>query len=236
LKFIYKSTLIKMIMKNGKGFFAISSLFLAFALFNGCTKSSDAPSLTTIVATELTTISATSGGNVTSDGGESVTARGVVWGTATMPTIANSKTTDGTGKGSFTSSITALTPNTMYYLRAYGTNSIGTTYGNEISFTTAQIGAATLTTDTVTAITSTTAVSGGNITADGGAAITSRGVCWNTSTNPTIANNKTIDGDGTGVFVSNLTDLVAATTYYIKSYAINSADTAYGNERTFMTP
>jgi hypothetical protein len=149
----------------------------------------------------------------------------------------NSKTTDGTGTGMFTSSLTGLTPNTKYYIRAYGTNSVGTAYGTELNFTSApQIGAATLTTDTVTAITATTAVSGGNITADGGSAITARGVCWNTSTNPTVANSMTSDGTGTGAFVSNLTQLMTATTYYVRSYAINAADTAYGNERTFMTP
>lgn len=223
-------------MKKVKGLLVVICLFLGFALINGCTKSSSIPTLTTTAASAITTITATAGGNVTSDGGASVTARGVCWGTTTTPTISNSKTADGTGTGSFTSSITALTFNTKYYLRAYGTNSVGTAYGNEVSFTTGQIGAATLTTDTVTVITSTTAVSGGNITADGGDAIASRGVCWNTSTNPTIANSKTTDGSGTGAFVSNLTNLMAATTYYVKAYAINSADTAYGNERTFQTP
>jgi hypothetical protein len=223
-------------MKNGKGLFVITCLFLGVALMSGCTKSSSTPSLTTTAVSEITTITAASGGNITSDGGESVTARGVCWGTTTKPTISNSKTTDGTGTGSFSSSITALTSNTKYYVRAYGTNSVGTAYGNELSFTTSQIGAATLTTDTVTAITATTAVSGGNITADGGSPVTARGVVWNTSATPTLADSTTSDGTGTGAFVSNLTNLMAATTYYIRSYAINSADTAYGNERTFQTP
>ena len=79
---------------------------------------------------------ANSGGNIT-DGGASVTARGVVWNTSQNPTIAlSTKTIDGTGTGNFSSAISGLTPNTTYYLRAYATNSAGTAYGNEITFTT----------------------------------------------------------------------------------------------------
>ena len=222
-------------MKNGKGLLITTCLFLGVASIIGCTKSSSLPTLTTTAASDITTITATAGGNVTSDGGASITDRGVCWGTASMPTITDSKTSDGIGTDSFISNITALTPDTKYYLRAYATNSVGTAYGNEVFFTTGQIVAATLTTDLVTAITSTTAVSGGNITADGGDAVASRGICWNTSTNPTIANSKTTDGSGTGAFVSNLTNLVAATTYYVKAYSINSVDTTYANEVTFQT-
>ena len=72
----------------------------------------------------------------------------------------------------------------------------------------------------------TTATSGGNITSDGGATITAREVCWNTSVGPTIANSKTIDGTGTGIFVSSVTGLTAGTIYYIRAYATNSAGTA----------
>src|ERR1035437_5498763 len=94
---------------------------------------------------------------------------------------------------------------------------------------------ATLTTTAASAITLTTAISGGNISSDGGAAITARGVCWNTSTGPTIVNSKTIDGTGTGSFASSVTGLTAGTNYYIRAYATNSAGTAYGNEVSFTT-
>ena len=76
------------------------------------------------------------GGNVTSDGNLDVTARGVCWSTSPNPTISNSKTTDGTGTGSFTSNVTGLAEGTTYYVRAYATNSKGTAYGAEKSFTT----------------------------------------------------------------------------------------------------
>ncbi len=93
----------------------------------------------------------------------------------------------------------------------------------------------TVTTTAVTGITQTTATSGGNVTSDGGATVTARGVCWNTSPNPTTANSKTTDGSGTGTFVSNLTGLSPGTPYYARAYAINSVGTAYGNEVNFTT-
>ena len=97
---------------------------------------SSPPTVTTNpVIISITPTSASSGGNVTADGGQAVTARGVCWNTTGAPTIADSKTTDGTGTGAFTSSITGLTDLTTYYVRAYATNSIGTSYGSEVSFT-----------------------------------------------------------------------------------------------------
>ena len=98
------------------------------------------PTLTTTAATNITGTTASSGGNISTDGGSPVTARGVCWSTSTNPTIANSKTIDGTGTGIFPSSITGLTVESTYYVRAYATNSVGTAYGNEVSFTTTRIG------------------------------------------------------------------------------------------------
>ena len=94
------------------------------------------PVLTTSSVTNITQTTAQCGGNVTSDAGAAVTARGVCWSTSPTPTIADSKTTDGTGTGSFTSSLTGLTANTPYYVRAYATNSAGTGYGSTQPFTT----------------------------------------------------------------------------------------------------
>jgi len=92
-----------------------------------------------------------------------------------------------------------------------------------------------VTTATVAAITQTSASTGGNVTGDGGAKITARGVCWNTTGDPELTNNKTVDGVGTGAFTSNLSQLTAGTTYYIKAYATNEVGTAYGNEVSFTT-
>lgn len=192
------------------------------------------PTLTTAAISQITTATAASGGNITSEGGAAVTARGVCWSTTQNPTTSNSKTTDGTGSGSFTSSISGLNPGTTYYVRAYATNSTGTGYGNEIMFTTSAK-VATLTTNAVSSITTTTAASGGNITADGGAAITARGVCWSTTQNPTTANSRSSDGSGTGNFSSLIAGLTPATTYYVRAYATNSAGTAYGDQVSFVS-
>ncbi len=92
--------------------------------------------VTTAAATAVGGTTATTGGEVTADGGSAVTARGVVYGTTANPTIAGSKTTDGDAIGVFASSLTGLSGLTTYYVRAYATNSAGTAYGPEISFTT----------------------------------------------------------------------------------------------------
>lgn len=94
---------------------------------------------------------------------------------------------------------------------------------------------ATIATISVSTITATTAVSGGNITNDGGTPVTQRGICFGTSPFPTTANTTIISGNGTGSFTSNLTGLTANTIYYVRAYAINSAGTAYGNELSFTT-
>ena len=90
----------------------------------------------TIAASNISFTTATSGGNITSDGGSTISARGVCWSTSQNPTIANSKTIDAGTTGTFTSSLTGLTLNTLYYVRSYATNSSGTSYGTQISFTT----------------------------------------------------------------------------------------------------
>jgi uncharacterized protein (TIGR02145 family) len=132
-----------------------------------------------------------------------------------------------------------LIPSTTYTYRVYSNNSVGNslTYSNELTLTTASIiNLPTLTTTAVSSISPNTAVSGGTISSDGGAAITVRGICWSTIANPTIAlNTKTTDGIGTGVFTSNISGLTANTTYYVRSYATNSQGTAYGNELNFTT-
>ncbi len=87
----------------------------------------------------------------------------------------------------------------------------------------------------VTSISGDRAVCGGNITSDVRLEITSLGVCWSTSPNPTINDNKTTDGTGLGSFTSQITGLIDNTTYYVRAYATNSHDTAYGEERTFTT-
>lgn len=197
------------------------------------------PTVTTSSVSNVTTNSAICGGNVTSDGGATVTARGVCWSTSSNPTINGNHTTDGTGTGTFTSSITGLAENTTYYVRAYATNTKGTAYGSQKNFTTLSGGSSattpTVTTSTPSNITDNSATCGGNVTSDGGATVTARGVCWSTSQNPTISGSHTTDGSGTGSFTSSITGLAENTTYYVRAYATNSEGTSYGSQKSFTT-
>lgn len=131
-----------------------------------------------------------------------------------------------------------LSPSTTYTYRVYAYNGTGNslTYSNEITLTTnTPIILPSLTTTIVSSITGNSALSGGNVTSDGGANITARGIVWNTNTNPTIASNKTVDGIGTGTYTSILQNLTSSTTFYVRAYATNSIGTSYGNEISFTT-
>jgi uncharacterized protein (TIGR02145 family) len=194
--------------------------------------------LTTRAVNNISLTSAKSGGDISTDGGAVVTAKGICFSTISNPTILNTKTIDGAGVGSFTSTLSSLTSNTTYYVRAYATNSVGTGYGNEISFKTTSTPTfviPSLTTNAISGITEASAQSGGNVSSDGGSVITARGVCFNTSPGPTVGNTTTNNGTGIGTFISTLSGLTSNTTYYVKAYATNSVGTAYGNEISFKT-
>jgi hypothetical protein len=193
------------------------------------------PTVTTIAVTDVTQTTATSGGDISYDGGSAVTERGICWNIIKNPTISESHSTNGSGTGSFINVLTSLIPGTTYYIRAYATNSAGTGYGNEVLFTTKPVVGATISTDPVSSVTSTTAVSGGNITNDGGGYVTARGICWAIAENPTTTDNKTSDGTGTGTFTSNISGLSPGTLYHVRAYACNSSGTAYGSDLTFTT-
>ena len=194
--------------------------------------------ISTISATNISNTSVTINGEVKYDGGSTVIQRGVCWSTNQNPTIADNITSNGSGSGSFTSYITSLNANTTYYSRAYATNGVGTAYGNQINFTTTNISGSlpTLTTVSASNLADNSAVSGGNITSDGGSTVTQRGVCWSTNQNPTIADNITTNGSGSGSFTSSITSLNSNTTYYSRAYATNGVGTAYGNQINFTTP
>lgn len=190
--------------------------------------------LPTVSAVKITNTGGTlsMAANVDSDGGATVTERGVCWGTASQPTITSGHTAGGSGIGAFSVTPT-LAPGATYYVRAYATNSKGTAYGAEVTFVMPNL--PTVTTTAVTDVTASTATTGGDVTADGGASVTARGVCWSTSPNPTIADNHTSDGSGTGSFTSNITGLNATTTYYVRAYATNAGGTSYGSQVSFTT-
>ena len=200
------------------------------------------PVVSTATVSEITQVGATSGGNVTDDGGTPITLRGICWSELDNPSTSDYTTSNGAGLGSFVSNLNNLTPNTKYYLRAYAVNKKGTGYGKVISFTTleeeVQITAPTVVTANVTDITKTTATCGGEVKTDGGSTITARGVCWSKKLNPTLEGTDckhTTDGTGKGSFVSHIAGLSSEKLYYVRAYAVNSKDTAYGEQKSFKT-
>lgn len=194
------------------------------------------PSVTTVSVGTITSNSAIVTGNATAENGSSITERGICWNSTGNPTIANSRSSAGPGTGSIAITIGSLSANTTYYARAYATNSAGTGYGTTLSFTTAAaVTVPTVTTGTASSVTSNSADVSGNVTADGGATVTERGICYGTSANPTVSGTHVASGSGTGSFTASLTGLTASTTYYVRAYATNSAGTAYGTQVSFAT-
>ena len=128
-----------------------------------------------------------------------------------------------------------LTDGTVVDAGSFTIREISVAGEDSITFTICRV-PITVTTASVTGITLSTATCGGTVSDDGGNTVTARGVCWSTSQNPTIADNHTIDGSGSGSFTSNLTGLISNTTYYVRAYATTSVGTAYGEEVDFTTP
>jgi uncharacterized protein (TIGR02145 family) len=221
-------------MKKGSDFYIFILISALLLFIPGCVILKT-PIVKTSPVTDIGPTGASGGGNVTNDGNAEIIVRGVCWDTRKNPSSEDSRTTDGYGTGVFTSQITKLTPNTLYYLRAYAINSEGTAYGSQVTFTTSMYSVPTVTTTAVSSITQTTAVSGGNVTNNGGVEVTDRGVCWSTHAIPTVEDSKTSDGTGNGVFTSNISGLTGNTKYYVRAYATNTEGTGYGDELSFST-
>ncbi|NPD47757.1 T9SS type A sorting domain-containing protein [Lentimicrobium sp. S6] len=301
----------------------------------------DPPTVITQAVSSIDATTATGNGNITNLGDAVVTQHGVCWNTSGTPTTDDSKTTEGTASstGTFTSSITGLIENQTYYVRAYATNSGGTSYGSQVSFTavtsvtetwtielsdsygdgwnggsinvlinsspvlsnltlasgsgpqinefsvscddiittqytagsysyeneyqiknsngvveaqSGQGGAVpenisytydcpetpgTVSTQSVSDISTTTATGNGNITSIGTTSISAHGVCWNTSGNPTTGDSSTDEGSAgsTGTFTSDITGLSPGTTYYVKAFITDETGTIYGDQVSFTT-
>ena len=196
------------------------------------------PVVTTYEVTDVTLNSAKCRGGVSDGGGAYILERGFCWNIEGNPTVLDSYVKDTvSGLGSFTAEITDIDPNTQYYVRAYAVNANGVAgYGEEKSFTTLEKLLPTVTTATeVTDIRTSSAECCGEVTFNGNVSVIARGVCWSTTQNPTIEDNKTTSGNGIGLYTSYMTNLEHNTIYYVRAYATNEVGTAYGEERTFKT-
>ena len=210
------------------------TLALASVLLGGCKKEATAPSVTTSEVTLITQNTAISGCTVTDNGGANVTKLGLCWSTSPTPTVSDSVKFESKTATFFPCTISWLTASTIYYARAYATNSAGTGYGNTITFTTLQALLPAITSAMPTSIASTTVQCNGEVTSDGGAP-TTRGACWGTSPDPTVANSTMENGVGAGVFSVTITGLTPNTIYYTRVYATNSVGTVYGSTKMIRT-
>lgn len=196
-----------------------------------------APTVTTQVCSNVDFESATGNGNVTATGGTSITRRGFCYmeGTSGDPTTANSVVyDDGTfGTGAFSKAITGLSDATDYRVRAYATNSVGTSYGTTVQLTTQDASSPTVDSVAVSFLSRVKAGIGGDVTNEGGTSVTERGIYWGT-TEETQA-TKVTAGSGTGVYNVLLSGLDEDTTYYFKAFATNEGGTGYGDVLSFKT-
>ena len=195
----------------------------------------DNPKVETRDVTEINLTSALLSGELKFNGNDKSTTVGFCWSENSQPTLSNNHKEVSYTSNIFKHQVSNLKDETKYYVRAYAQNKIGIVYGEEKSFTTNATSLPTITTSTITQITETSAVAGGNITNDGGAEIQERGVVYSTTEYPTTSNNKVQSGKGTGSFTCNLTNLSDETTYYVRAYAINKKGTAYGEQVSFKT-
>ena len=188
-------------------------------------------SVTTSTMTYVGVNSAVGGGNVISDGNGSIIARGICWSTSYPPYVTDSHTNDGSTVGPFTSTAIGLNPGTTYYVRAYVTNSVGTAYGDTVSFTTTICNTPTfptVTMDSVTNILPYTATFHGNVVNDGCSMLLARGFSYRAvDSDPSIWRNFTVDVVSEGAFSATVAidSLDANKTFYVRAYATNSVGT-----------
>ncbi len=192
------------------------------------------PAVTTDTVTAINCISALSGGTVSANAqGDSILGRGICWNTSPNPTVVNSHTSNGTGQGSFSATLTGLVVGNTYYVRAYGASSSGVGYGAEDTFLVRAV-LPTVTTIGITGITGTSAFATYELI-EATCSVTASGVCWSTSPNPTTSISNNTGRTSPGVQADNFSGLLKNTTYYVRAYATNSAGTAYGNQVSFST-
>ena len=194
------------------------------------------PVVTTLEVTNIEWRTASVSGEVTDDGGLPETERGICWSTSHNPELSGDHVSNGTGAGNFTVDVTGLTVGTIYFVRAYAKNSVGVSYGDELSFETKAPESPTVTTSLVTSISSKSAIGNGVVTTNGGMTLTEYGFFYGISPNPATTGTKLVATSiDAGSFTCLMDDLDEETTYYVCAYATNSMGTSYGDEVSFVT-
>ena len=214
--------------------YAINSIGTAYGETTSFTTKNGLSTVSITGVGNIDSTSVTVGYAISNDGNYTITQRGVCWSTNASPSIADNKTSDGTDVGTYSSNITGLKPNTTYYVRAYSTNSVGTSYSATKPFTT-NSKLPSILTISITNIDLTTVKCSSIIGSDGIGLVQERGVCWSTSPNSKVYNNIATGGAGVGGFKSSITGLIMNTTYYVRAYAIINDYVYYGNEISFNT-
>lgn len=197
------------------------------------------PLISSLSISEITINSAKCNGIILSDSGLTITERGVCWDTVSIFNVSDclNKMTGGAGTGQFICQVSNLMEGKNYFIKVYAINQAGTSYGDLMNFQTTPITLPEVTTTEITKVTTNSAQCGGNVINAGNGTVTAKGVCWNTSGNPTLENNSgiTVDGTGIGNFSSYLQNLIYPQQYFVSAYATNEKGTSYGNEKSFET-
>lgn len=195
------------------------------------------PTISTDIISNIAATYVTLQGNVSDNGGVDLIEKGFCLSKNPNPSISDFKVRASNNEtGTFAIVVTALEPQTKYYVKAYAQNSKGLSYGNELSFTTSPATIPTVGTNDFQEVTQNSVRAGVEISNNGGADITEFGVCLSTNRNPTIFDRKIILGAGNSPGkMDNIGGLSAGTTYYLRGYAINRVGVAYGPEKSFIT-
>ncbi|MBE9466808.1 MAG: hypothetical protein IMY72_00645 [Bacteroidetes bacterium] len=183
----------------------------------------------------ITAIAANIFATITNDGGLEIISKGFCWSINSMPTIDDNTLENNSETLNLHNTITDLSPASNYYIRVYVTNQLGTYYSsNQYSFSTPDAFPYVMTGNLIN-LSFNTASFESTVIDDYGYSVTERGVCFSENLNPTIDNEKIINGDGLGSFTSAIQNIQANTTFYIRAYAISSKGIGYGNSKTFTT-
>jgi uncharacterized protein (TIGR02145 family) len=217
-----------------KNILSIVGIFLLILLITSC-KKERRPTLTTATVTNITGTSATSGGEITDEGSGTIITRGVCWSTAITPTLADSKTIDGSGAGTFTSNMSGLNATTIYYVRAYATNEVGTGYGMAMAFNTggsAPIASISAPTD----VTTTTATLIGSVNGNYLSTVVTFEYGTTTIYGSTVsATQSPVTGNTLTNVGADISALTPGTIYHFRIKAVNSLGTTYSDDNTFTT-